>query len=256
LIHEVADCEFVPGQDLLDVLASSREETLAGWLQRWRRVVARATSQTEPEGLVSIELGLHNFVVREDGELVLIDQEWWHREYKERQVIERSIFWLALFLAERCPPERWQVERVGDLALALGADVGLEPDGRWLSLAVAREAALQAEVHDSPPGSSSWGSAVEIYRNRLQNFLDRKLTDTALGMREHELRASLEAESDLALTEKEEQLREVRQQLETATSTVGFRLLERARRVINWSAPPGTRRRSVLSWFRRGLWVI
>ncbi|MCH7998683.1 MAG: class I SAM-dependent methyltransferase [Chloroflexi bacterium] len=253
LVHEVADSEFVPGRDLLDVLASSSEETLAEWLQRWRSVVARATSQTEPEGLVSIELGLHNFVVRDDGELVLIDQEWWHREYKERQVIERSILWLALFLADRCPPERWQVERVGDLARKLGAAVGLEPDGEWLSLAVAREAALQAEVHDSPPGSSGWESSVETYRSRLQDFLDRKLTDTALGMREHELRASLEAKSDLALTENERQLREVRQQLETTTSTVGFRLLERARRVINRSAPPGTRRRSVLSWFWRWL---
>lgn len=253
LVHEVADSEFIPGRDLLDVLASSSEEALTEWLQRWRSVVARATSQTEPEGLVSIELGLHNFVVRDDGELVLIDQEWWHREYTERQVIERSIFWLALFLADRCPPERWHVQRVGDLALALGVNVGLEPNSGWLSLSVAREAALQAEVHYSPPGSSGWDSEVETYRNRLQNFLDRKLADTALGMREHELRASLEAEGDLARAEKEEQLRDVRQQLETVTSSVGYRLLERTRRVINRSAPPGTLQRSILSWFWRGL---
>lgn len=270
LVHEIADSDFVPGQDLLDVLVSSHDEAFAGWLRRWRHFVTEATSQKEPSSLVSLELGPHNVMVRDDGEFVLIDQEWWHREYKECQVIERSILWLALFLSERCAPERWQVERVGDLARALGATIGLEPDGQWLPLAVEREAEFQVEVCDSPPGGVRWGAAVEAYRTQFSGQLDRKLADTALGVREHELRANLEvlleeararmaslqAEKDAALADKEEQLREVRQRFEVATSTVGFRLLERARRVINRLAPPGTRRRGVLRLFRRALRVI
>ena len=277
LVHEIADSEFVPGQDLLDVLVSSHEEELAAWLQRWRHLVAEATAQEGPSGLVCIELGPHNVVVRDDGQLVPIDLEWWHREYRERQVIERSVMWLAVFLAERCAPERWQVERVGDLARALGATVGLEPDGQWLSLAVEREANLQAEVCDSPPGEIRWGAAVEAYRRHFSGLLDRRLADTGLGVREHERRASLEVlleeararvarleaesdaalvEKDVALAEKEEQLHEMRQQFQAATSTIGFRLLERARGVVNRLAPPGTRRRGVLSLFWRWLRVI
>lgn len=64
------------------------------------------------------------------------------------------------------------------------------------------------------------------------------------------------ASSEATLVEREEQLRVVRQQLHGATNTVGFRLLERARAVINWLAPLKTRRRSVLRLFGQGLRII
>ena len=83
------------------------------------------------------------------------------------------------------------------------------------------------------------------------------IQDALLGRDQHiaNIEDALVTEKD-ALDETEEQLREVRQQFQVATSTLGYRLLERARAVINRLAPPGTRRRGALKLPRKGLRII
>jgi GT2 family glycosyltransferase/2-polyprenyl-3-methyl-5-hydroxy-6-metoxy-1,4-benzoquinol methylase len=63
-------------------------------------------------------------------------------------------------------------------------------------------------------------------------------------------------ESDELLAGVEAQLRLTRQQLQAATGSVGFRLLERVRRPINWLAPPNTRRRVPLKLLSQALRII
>ena len=63
-------------------------------------------------------------------------------------------------------------------------------------------------------------------------------------------------ESEELLADVEAQLRLTRQQLQAATSSVGFRLLDRVRRPINWLAPPGTRRSVPLKLLSQALSVI
>mgnify|MGYP002260222198 CR=1 FL=1 len=298
LVHELSDSEFVPGTDMTDILATAGEGEVREWLQRWRELVSRESSNAERTGVISIDLLPHNIVVRDNDDLAVIDQEWWHRDYTDREVTERGILWLAEIIADRSPPERWGAERVGELAVALGANVGLDPEGVWLPAAVEREAALQAQVHESGPDDPRWEPALGVYRAITQEKLNRRLADAPLGMREHEMRARLEAHleeargqlsslqaetaaglavkdallaekdaslaemdaqvtrTEATLAETEQQLREVQQQFQAATSTLGYRLLERTRAVINRIAPPGTRRRAVLKLFRKGLRII
>jgi O-antigen biosynthesis protein len=84
----------------------------------------------------------------------------------------------------------------------------------------------------------------------------------ALAARVAALDADL-SKASAALTESEEllagteaQLRLTRQQLQAATGSVGFRLLERVRRPINWLAPPDTRRRVPLKLLSQALRTI
>ncbi len=280
LVLELSDSDFAPGVDLVEVLAASDDETLREWLQRWRHLIGKSNSGGSPE-TVSIDLVPHNLILRDNGELAIIDQEWWHREYTERQVLERGIILLAGRIAHRCPPDRWGVGRVGELAKTLGVAVGLDPDGSWLASAIEREAALQAQVHDSPPDARQWAAAVESHRKSLHALLDQRLADTALGMREHELRANLEvetraqvaslkadkdaalaekvaalaekvaalaekdaalAEKDATLAQRQEALEQTTQELITIRQSLGYRILEGYRRRIRWLFPPNSHR--------------
>ncbi len=63
-------------------------------------------------------------------------------------------------------------------------------------------------------------------------------------------------ESDELLADAEAQLRLTRQQLQSATGSVGFRLLEQVRRPINWLAPPDTRRRAPLKLLSQAVKTI
>ncbi|MCH7998682.1 MAG: glycosyltransferase [Chloroflexi bacterium] len=64
------------------------------------------------------------------------------------------------------------------------------------------------------------------------------------------------AQMQTVLDETEEQLREVRQQFQVTTSTLGYRLLSRARAIVNRLAPPETRRRGALKLPTKGLRII
>ncbi|MEE8346399.1 MAG: methyltransferase domain-containing protein, partial [Dehalococcoidia bacterium] len=76
-------------------------------------------------------------------------------------------------------------------------------------------------------------------------------TEENLSLRDHNI-TSLEA----SLDETQRQLIEVSQQFQAVTSSLGYRLLERVRAVINRLVPPGTRRRGALKLPRKGLRII
>ena len=82
--------------------------------------------------------------------------------------------------------------------------------------------------------------------------------DAALAERDTALMEAndLLTDKDAALAETEQALRLLQEQSQVAAGTIGFRLLERVRRVINRLAPPGTRRRNILALVRRGLDTI
>src|SRR3990172_5372782 len=82
---------------------------------------------------------------------------------------------------------------------------------------------------------------------------DALLTEKDALLTEKEI---LIASTEATLAETEQQLRQVQQQFQAATSTLGYRLLERTRAVINRLAPPGTLRRGVPKLFRKGLRII
>ena len=75
--------------------------------------------------------------------------------------------------------------------------------------------------------------------------------DKALAAKDADL-----AEKNKELAQKESHLRDIQMQLQAATSTIGYRLLERVRRPIRWLAPEGTWRRRAFVATSRGLNII
>jgi len=113
-----------------------------------------------------------------------------------------------------------------------------------------------------PDLTNGVGSALEALWDLERVFAqkDRDIAHMEAGLAEKDALLTEKerriASAGATLAETEQQLREVQQQFQIATSTLGFRLLERARAVINRLVPPGTRRRGVLGLFRRGLRII
>ena len=75
--------------------------------------------------------------------------------------------------------------------------------------------------------------------------------DRALAAKDADL-----AEKNKELAQKEAHLRDIQMQLQAATSTLGYHLLERVRRGINRLAPLGTRRRIPLALARHALNIV
>jgi hypothetical protein len=86
--------------------------------------------------------------------------------------------------------------------------------------------------------------AVRQERDTLLAQTDTLLAEknAALADKDHHI-ANIEA----ARAETDAELRDIRMQYQVTTSTVGYRLLERIRRVINRLAPEGTRRRRLFA---------
>jgi SAM-dependent methyltransferase len=275
LVLQVSDEDFVPGTDLIEVLAEADEAEIRRFLRRWREIL---TDEQLRDGrdVLSAELAPHNMILRPDGEIELIDQEWWLLDASPRDILERGTLWLAIFLAERRPPDRLPADRVDKLARILGTWVGLEAS--WLERAIDREAALQAQVCECDPDDRSelWRTAVRAARQRLQQVVDLQVTALPLGEREHDLRAGLEValadkegmlsgvKSELAsgrvrireleelVAERDRRLAELgraedllRRELTGIKSSTGYQLLERFRGLRASLAPRGSRRATV-----------
>lgn len=204
LKHRVTSWRYVPGRNFIDVLIQCEsDEEVAAILQRW---VAMVSETTTAASAGSLDLGPNNLLVTGQGELVAIDQEWWHEDAGPAELIERGILWLAVHIAYLAPPDRWGVNTIGDLARELGRYVGLDGEGEWLQRAVRFEAALQANIHDCDPEQPEWEATVARHERQMAELLACKLSDTPLGDREHELRARAEArlnEVGAALAEKD-----------------------------------------------------
>ena len=94
----------------------------------------------------------------------------------------------------------------------------------------------------------------EIARMRstlVENDASLATKDRALAAKDADL-----AEKNNELAQKEAHLRDIQMQLQAATSTLGYRLLERVRRGINRLAPLGTRRRIPLALARHALNIV
>ena len=94
----------------------------------------------------------------------------------------------------------------------------------------------------------------EIARMRstlVENDASLATKDRALAAKDADL-----AEKNKELAQKEAHLRDVQMQFQAATSTLGYRLLERVRRRINRLAPLGTRRRVPLALARHSLNIV
>lgn len=271
----VEDSEFVSGKPLLEVLAEADESQASRWLLEWRELVVGLVSQ----GKASIDLIASNIIVDDAGRLCPIDQEWQQESYGVEDVLGRGVLWLAHHLAQLVPPDRWQDETTGAIAVRLGSIVGLDDGGEWLAGALDREAEFQALVHDCDPDDARWPEAVELRRGQLRELMDARLEDGRLGpARRGASRAlrekleiarqdlqekdrtivTIEAERDAqvrqlneALAQTEQALNDAGQQLEAIRASFGYRLLEKYRRVVRrlfphdawWSLPyRGTRK--------------
>ncbi len=186
LTLQVSDQGFIEGRDFIELLAESDDEALGRWLRQWSDLVRTSG------GSGCIDLVPHNVIANAQDELVAIDQEWWLEDFDDRDIIERGVFWLGIHLADRTPPERWGKETVRELTVALGELVGLAADGGWLEGAIRKEAEIQARVTATDPGAADWDSAVNALREQLLELTTRRLADTALGLREHDLRGAAE----------------------------------------------------------------
>jgi glycosyltransferase involved in cell wall biosynthesis/SAM-dependent methyltransferase len=259
----VEDSEFVRGSPLLEMLAESGESGASTLLAQWRDLVGEVVGS----GKASIDLIASNIIVDDNRRLCPIDQEWQRQTYGVDDVLARGVLWLAHHLAQLVPPERWQEETTGAIAVRLGRIVGLDEGGEWLTGAIDREAEFQALVHDCDPGDPGWPEAVESRRGQLQQLMDARLEDGRLGpvrrgasrlLRERlsatraELEekdraiATIEAERDArvsqlseALGQMEQALNDAGQQLEAIRASFGYRLLEKYRRGIRWLFPQG-----------------
>lgn len=179
------------GVDLIDVVAAAPDPlaALAGLLPRWVALVDERVRDGEP---VPVDLVPHNLLVREDGALVVVDEEWASTVATRRDVLGRGVLWLSINLTQRVAPERLEgLGTVRDVVLAVGALAGLGSDGAWLDDAVDREAVFQATVDQVVAGESE-ADSVERHRENMRVEIGRPLDSTLLGAREHELRQRAE----------------------------------------------------------------
>ena len=144
---DVRDAPFVPGSDLSEVFVDTDDVESASLLTAWRDLLLASGG---PDAAVRLDLVPHNLVVSPDGSLVFIDDEWQSTSHSVQDVLRRGVLTFALRLAAAGDLRgRWDwCETVGDIALRLGASVGLE--GReWIDDAVQVESELQALVAPS-----------------------------------------------------------------------------------------------------------
>lgn len=171
----VSDSEFIAGVDFVEFAATADSDSLHEALLQWARLVRDAQNDEH----MNIDLIPRNLVVREGGELAVIDEELYHRDYEPRHVLARGVLDLTLMLAMRAV-SRPGVGRYRDMALGFGSVVGL--DGAWLGQVIMREAELRATMSGFDRGQAGWRRAVAEHKRIFKKDLNRKVpTGTALA---------------------------------------------------------------------------
>ena len=270
LTVEARDATFVPGESVLDLMARSDDAGLSEWMKRWLALLHDNVNGGEA---ASIDVGPPHMIVGEDSAVSLIDQEMRYEGYDERDVMQRQLLWLGPCLTDRTPPERWDAETKRQVVIALGAMAGLDAEGKWLPMAVRREAELQALVADHRFGTNAWQVVVDRAERDLNRLLDARLEDGPLGTREDERRQAAERQLEEALAEpataaaeaaelrdrlkvKESDLEDALRHVAEIEGSFGWRAMNRVRPIVHKLAPKGSaRRRSLSGAIRAGLLV-
>ncbi len=263
--------QFIGGTPLLELLANADDAALQEWLARWSELVEANSAP----GAIPLDLVPGNIIVDRSGAPHAIDQEWFREGDRTEEVLQRGVIWLAHHLTKLTPPDRWAGKTVADVALLLGSHVGLTAK-QWFADALQREVEFQAVVHDRDPGDNDWKATVNEWSRRLQGLMDARVADGPLGPRrgyrgmfadaQDELsntrqalaiaRSDVNEAQERALTaernmgrletylgEQTEYVHLLESQIRSITGSMGYRVVQRARRVVDWVAPPGSKRR-------------
>jgi SAM-dependent methyltransferase len=260
-----SDLPYVEGTDLPAVIAGGGLGVAGPLLAEWLRLLDTAADEN-PASL--LDFAPHNMVVGTDGRLHVIDLEFAADDVGRDQALRRGIFWLGHRMTPLAPPERWNpCQTVGDVMRALGADVGLPPDGSWLEQAIEEEATLITRLRPGPPAGKDAAQWLDEIRTRLHRHVDRPLERHPLGLRlpDQARRARENAQAARA------QVRTLREELRAARAAARA-AQDQARRATSsarpsepqpqraapaarrWAArafPRGTRRRRVLNRIAR-----
>jgi SAM-dependent methyltransferase len=192
---------LVPGTDLLEVLEGADDDHLASYLKRW---VAIAESEAAERGGYDPDLLPHNLVESTEGTLEVIDREWRPSVASRDEFLARGVLITAWKLVCRTPPSRWPCDTFREVAIFMGAMVGLEPSGDWLAAAVQREAEFEAEVLIETGWDLKGPTQFESVRRNLEETLAMPLSWLPLGSRDHErLTEALEASDELLVMHKQ-----------------------------------------------------
>lgn len=179
---------FEPGRDLVEVFVDTDDPDSVAALKQWKAMVEEADTA---DGL-PLDLVPHNLVVREDGSLVAIDDEWRLAGGRIEDVLRRGVLTLGVSLAlrgrSRAP---WAgCENYREVTTRIGAAVGLTEPG-WLERAVAAEAARQARISLHPAYLTSEGDAAAASAKAFNNILEIRLdSQLRFGVTQANLRAS------------------------------------------------------------------
>lgn len=201
------------GQELLRVVVEHPER---------RGELLRAWADAVPDGdWLPVDLVPHNVLVRPDGTLAVVDQEWEVRGYDRDALLLRGLLWAAVRIAGITRPERGGVPRsVRDLVEELAGDIGLPVTEGLLDRSLDQEAAFQAAVNTSDPDEDDRRRRA---RQDLLDTLGQDLLTVRGGPRLDELRerdlAELSRLADLVAA-REAELAEQRERVEELEATV------------------------------------
>lgn len=167
-----ASAPFVPGTDLLDLFLDTDDAWSAQALATWRTLVVNA----DTTGGIPLDLLPHNLIVRPDGSLEPIDDEWRNGAGDIDDVLRRGALTLALRIAtgDRNRGDWAGCQTYRDVAIKIGTAIGItEPD--WLERALNAEAEFQAEALVFPAYQVSADSARDYTIQAFNTFLDAQL---------------------------------------------------------------------------------
>jgi SAM-dependent methyltransferase len=165
--------DYVHGTGFLDAFVRDDFADSIRLLVRWAELV-RSTAVRGSSALW--DFVPHNMIVREDGELVAIDQEWELEGADAEVILRRGIYWLAVRIVKTAPRE---IEHFAgttrDLMLVLGPVVGLDPTGLWIEDFLGEEAVMSSRLERVPEGETP-ESFEELHRGALRSLLGAGLT--------------------------------------------------------------------------------
>lgn len=182
LLHRPRSQGWVSGRPMLDALEQADDEQAQALLKAWRSLVESDRSE---DGARNIDMVPANLVIRTDGCLEPVDQEWYHRDYSPQDIVARGILTVGIVLANRAPHDRWPEgsETVRDVVGHIATLTGETHIGDRLPEILEQESALVARIT---------GDEQALVRKDFEQALEIPLSDTPLGLREPELRLRAE----------------------------------------------------------------